>query len=401
MDQNLDYLKQNQAKEWINNILGFAIDNRASDIHFEPEQDLYRVRFRVDGLLTDAPELMGYLKEPATSVLSRIKVLAKMDITGHYVPQDGHFEYMRQETIYNIRVSTFPTTNGETIVLRIHNRNDILMRLENLGFDQPQLNTIMRVISNPSGLVLITGPSGSGKTTLLYSILNTLHKSQNNIITLEDPVELEMLNTRQVQINEALGMSFPTAMRAVIRQDPDIVMLGEIRDSETAQMAFQAALIGILILSTFHTLDTPGLVMRFIEMGIPHSVVAYALSGVISSRLLRKICPNCKIEVKKTDLDNTFLGEKAATANLFQGKGCDMCKKTGYRGRTGIFEIVPFDEEIRTAIVEKITASEFLNMLRKKQIRHLQDMAIDKALQGTTTIEEVIRVTGMPSHVSK
>lgn len=391
----MDQYDKNAAKNWVEYILHAAIDGRASDIHFEPEQGTYKVRYRVDGLLYPLPEMSGFLKEPISATSSRIKVLAQMDITEHRIPQDGHFEIQHRGMTYNIRVSSFPTTNGETIVLRIHNWSEVLIKLESLGFSQTQLTTVYQIISHPSGLVLITGPSGSGKTTLLYSLLNTLHKPHNNLITLEDPVELQMPDIRQVQINEAMGLSYAAAMRAVVRQDPDIIMLGEIRDADTAQMAFQAALIGILVLSTFHTLDVPGLVIRFIEMGIPRSVVAYALSGVITSRLLRRICHKCSDAYSLTDLEKKVMGEVNTTQTFRKGKGCEVCNRSGYLGRVGIFEVIPFDDEIRANIVGNLPATALLELLRERQIKRLRDCAIEKVLQGVTTVEEVIRVTGI------
>src|SRR4030067_3087695 len=277
--------------DWLNRLITDAIGKRASDVHIEPQREKIQVKFRIDGMLRDIEHIN---LDNTDSTTSRIKVLAGLDITEHRLPQDGHFEFNYDIRVYNVRVSTFPTIYGETIVMRILNRDDMLINISELGFDESQYQNVINLISQPYGMILITGPSGSGKTTLLYSILNSIKKDTNNIITIEDPVEVQMEEIRQTQVNEATAFTFAKALKAVLRQDPDIIMVGEIRDSETAQISIQAALTGRLVFSTFHTLNVFGVTARLIEMGVPRSVTANSVNAVISSRLVRKICNSCK-----------------------------------------------------------------------------------------------------------
>ncbi len=385
--------KQTSPVDWMERILADAIDSRASDIHLEPERESFNVRFRIDGILYTIESLTKYSQE---KIISRIKVLSNVNITEHRLPQGGNFEFNYKDRIYNIRTSTLPTPNGEAIVLRILNREEILIRIQDLGFDKNQLETMNRLIISPHGMILTTGPSGSGKTTLLYSTLNELNKPDNNIIALEDPIEFQMPTIRQVQITEGSGLDFARAMRSVLRQDPDIIMVGEIRDPETAQMAFQAALTGILVFSTFHTLDVPGLVARLVEMGMPRSVVAQAIEGVVSSRLLRKICDSCKKPYQLSDYEKMILGDKSKGKKFQKGEGCKNCLNSGYFGRTGIFEVVHFDNEIRSSIISKEPYASLHKLLKEKGIKTLRESAIDKVFQGITTVEEIARVTGVP-----
>ncbi len=380
-----------EIKEAIDIILHNAIDNKASDVHFEPERNNIGVRFRIDGVLYKAESLP---KDSQNMIASRIKVLSEINITEHQLPQDGHFEFVHNNKVYNIRVSTFQTSYGETIVLRILDREDILIELETLGFYKDQLETMNKLINNPYGMVLITGPCGSGKTTLLYSILSKINNKGNNIITLEDPIEFQLPNIRQSQINEKIGLGFSKGLRAILRQDPDVIMVGEIRDSETAQMAVQASLTGILVFSTFHTLDVPALVTRFIEMRIPRSVVAQALTGIVSSRLMRKICDRCKTPYQLTDYEKKFLGDKNKECDFQKGRGCDYCHGSGYSGQVGIFEISYFDKDIKDYIISQESPSGLRDALQKKEVKTLQEAAIQKVFDGVTTIEEAIRVVG-------
>ncbi len=380
-----------EIKEAIDIILHNAIDNKASDVHFEPERNNINIRFRIDGVLYKTESLP---KDSQDMVVSRIKVLSQMNITEHQLPQDGHFEFAHNNKIYNMRVSTFQTSYGEVVVLRILDRDDILIELEKLGFYENQLETMNKLINNPYGMVLITGPCGSGKTTLLYSVLNKINNDGNNIITLEDPIEFQLSNIRQSQIDEKIGLGFSKGLRAILRQNPDVIMVGEIRDSETAQMAVQASLTGILVFSTFHTLDVPALVTRFIEMGVPRSVVAQALAGAVSSRLVRKICDHCRTSYQLTDYEKNFLGDKSKNYDFQKGNGCDHCHGSGYSGMAGIFEIAYFDREIKDHIIGQKPPSELREILRKKGIKTLQEIAIQKVLDGVTTIEETVRVTG-------
>lgn len=392
--------KPQDVSGWFENIIASAIEKRASDIHFEPERDSFNVRLRIDGLLQQYETLTKYFQD---NIVSMIKVMSNMNITERRLPQDGHFEFTHSNRTHNIRVSTFPTMYGETVVLRILNREDILIDLGKLGFLPDQLETVNKLITSSSGLILITGPTGSGKTNLLYSIIHALNKPDKNIITLEDPIEYQMDNIRQAQINESTGLSYAVGMRSVIRQDPDVVMLGEIRDLETVQMAVMATLTGILIFSTFHTFDVLALITRFLEFGITHSVIAQTVKGVIATRLVRIICYSCRepyemgIPEKSDSYIRKLLESRSDTSpnNLKKGRGCEKCANTGYLGRTGIFEVVYFDEEIKANIIERRSPSYLSEIIKRKKIRTLRDSAVEKVFGGITTLEEVSRVLGV------
>lgn len=372
-------------------ILCSAIDYRSSDVHLEPDGEVFNVRFRVDGILYPVKGLTGL---PQDAITSRIKVLAEMDLFEHRLPQDGHFEFSYNDQVYNVRVSTVPTVLGQAVVLRLFNRENLVLEISNLGFEPEQLERVGHMLTSPYGINLITGQIGSGKTTLLYSMLSALNNNERNIITLEDPVEFQMLGIRQLQVNEGAGFTFDKAIRAAVRQDPDVIMLGEIRDSETAQSAFQAALTGSLVFSTFHTFDVAGLVIRLIEMGIPRSVVAHALTGIVSTRLVRKICSGCRAPVQPGEDESRFLGNDELAHQFYAGAGCEECHQTGYRGRIGIYEVVLFDEDIRTAIIEEHDAATLRNLVREKVGLTLHDAALAKIHSGATTVNEIVRVIG-------
>jgi len=390
MAKEIDY----SQTQLISSVFQNAIQARASDIHLDPVREAFSVRFRIDGVLYTAD---SFKKELQEELVSQIKILAQLDITDTRSPQDGHFEFAVGGRTYNMRVSTFPTVYGEAVVLRILNREDALMSLENLGFTEAQLRSLSNLIRQPQGVILITGPSGSGKTTLLYSILHALKKPENNIVTVEDPVELQVENIRQMQIHEGIGLTFAKAMRTILRQDPDIVMVGEIRDAETLHMATQAALSGRLVLTTFHTFNTPALVIRLLEMGIPASVVAHALVGVVTVRLMRKICPSCSAPYKPNASEERMTEGSGKSKNFRKGKGCDRCRDSGYAGRTGVFEILPFDEDVKSYILEGKSPSLLPQLFREKGVESLQEVALKKTLEGITTVEEVARVLGFVS----
>lgn len=377
--------------EILDDLLSIAVESRASDIHFEPEREAFRVRFRIDGILHPIEVINTSTQE---LIISRIKVLSQMDILEHRLPKDGHFEFPYKNTIYNIRVSTMPEIYGESIVFRIHSLNEVIHKIENLGLEQEQLKLLQELIKSPSGMILVTGPTGSGKTNLLYSILNNLGSEEKNIITLEDPVEYQIKNIRQTSISDSQGLTFATAMRSVLRQDPDILMVGEIRDGETALLAIQAALSGILLFSTFHTFDLPALVTRLVEMDIPRSIVAQSIRGVISVRLVRKICNECKEEITPTQEQLALLPAEMADGIFYHGSGCGKCQNLGYVGRIGIFEIIDIDDEIRASILDSQSSTAIVEILTKKNIITLRNAAFQKAKKGITTIDEVLRVVG-------
>lgn len=377
---------------WLDNLLNEAITRRTSDVHIEPRKGHSVMRLRVDGMLYDLDE---FEKELHLSIVSQIKVIANLDIANIHFPQDGQFEHVYDERTHYVRVSTFPTIYGETVVMRILNRKDALLSIDELGFDEKQLTDLREVINRPFGMVLTTGPSGSGKSTLLNSILNELNSTENNIITIEDPVEFHIDGVRQTQVNTYHEFDFTAALRATLRQDPDIMMIGEIRDAETAQIAVQATLTGRRFFSTFHTLDVFAIIARFIEMGIPRTVIAHALGGVISARLVRKICEKCKVPYVAKDNEMRLIGDLLPVGRpLYEGEGCAECSNTGYFGTTGIFQVVKFDDEIRNTIIENQDIESLREVLETKQIKSLLGSAVDKVAQGLTTPAEVIRVTG-------
>lgn len=379
--------------ELVDSVLRDAIQKRASDIHFEPGRNSLGVRFRIDGFLYPVEAFEKRLQE---EIISRIKVLAKMAIMERRFPEDGHFELYDGEKLYNVRVSTFPTLYGEAVVLRLLNRQDVLVDFDMLGFEYDQLDTVTKIISSPYGICMITGPVGSGKTTFLYSVLNKLNRPDTNIVTVEDPIEFQMSNVRQLQIRENIGLDYPKALRSLARQDPDIVMVGEIRDSDTVQMAIQTALSGVLMFTTFHTFDVPGLIIRLIEMGLPRSVIAHTLIGVISVRLVRKICNFCSAQYVLNDFEKNLVKDSQKNANFQKGQGCEHCAKSGYLGQTGVFEVVAFDDELRSYLLEEKPISEISVLLKKKGVISLWGAALNKVASGITTFDEVLRVIGHP-----
>jgi len=377
--------------EIIDHLLNLAIEHRASDIHFEPGRDEFKVRFRIDGILHPIEKFDRSIQE---EVISRIKVLSQMDITEHRLPKDGHFEFPYKDLLYNIRVSTLPETYGESVVFRIHGAKEVVYKIDELGLEPDQLELLKNLIRSPSGMILVTGPAGSGKTDFLYSVLTHLSSEEKNIITLEDPVEYSLENIRQTSISEELGLTFAAAMRSVLRQDPDILMLGEIRDGETALLAIQASLSGILLFSTFHTFDLPALINRLVEMDIDRSIVVQSIRGVVSKRLVRKICENCKEVVTPTQEQLALLPPDMVNDVFYHGRGCEVCQHLGYFERTGIFEIIEVDDEIRANIFDSESNVVLLEILKKKNIKNLRAAAFGKVKAGVTTIDEALRVIG-------
>lgn len=384
-------IKISKPAETIDSLIKAAIESRASDIHFEPERDGFEIRFRIDGTLHPIKVLNIDTQE---QIISRIKILSHMDIMEHRLPKDGHFEFPYKNLLYNIRVSTLPGVYGESVVFRIHNSQEVVNKIEELGLEPDQLILLKSVMRNPSGMILVTGPSGSGKTNLIYSMLNYLSSDEKNIITLEDPVECQIKNLRQTSINNDQGLTFALAMRSVLRQDPDILMLGEIRDGETALLAAQASLSGILLFSTFHTFDLPALVNRLTEMNVSRSIVAQSLRSIISIRLVKRICNKCKEEIVPTKEQKALLPPHMVSNIFYHGRGCGVCQHLGYLGRTGVFEIVDIDDEIRASIFDSKSSIVMLDLLKKKNIMNLKAAAFKKVEAGITTIDEVLRVTG-------
>ena len=371
----------------VNSIFAQAIREKASDIHVSPQQNSMQVRFRMDGKLHEVPSPPKSLALP---IIARIKILANMDITVSRIPQDGRFTLKMDKREINVRVSSMPTIHGENVVLRLLDMSSGVYSLDRLGMIRPDRDKIEKMIRKAYGMILSTGPTGSGKSTSLYSILNELNSTDTNIITLEDPVEYRIDNIRQVQLNRKAGMTFASGLRSILRQDPDIIMVGEIRDSETAAIAIQAAQTGHRLLSTIHTNDAAGAITRFIDMGVEPFLIASALLVSFAQRLVRTICPYCEESYQPSEAALAAWGlDKAENPNFKRGKGCYQCMNTGYKGRTGIFEVLVNDEMIQEMILKRKSSQEITRVaVAERKLRTLKEDAASKVLQGITTLEE-------------
>lgn len=375
----------------VNSLFAEAIESGASDIHLEPEENNLYVRLRIDGVLQDIKPISKDL-EPA--VLSRIKILANMDIAERRLPQDGRIKMSVLNREIDSRVSTFPTIYGENISIRLLDKSQAIFKLEDLGFQTDVLNAFKQQITRPYGTILVTGPTGSGKTTTLYAGLNLINDFKKNIITLEDPIEYVIPRVRQSQVNVKAGLTFATGLRAILRQDPDIVMIGEIRDRETAEIAIHAALTGHLVFSTLHTNDAASAVSRLIDMGIEPFLVASAFNGILAQRLVRRLCAKCKKSYKPTEAETQAVGLSVSSKDitLYKEVGCSHCRSTGYKGRNGIFELLVLDEGIKDLILKKSPAHQIKDYAVKKGMRTLAEDGLEKLLGGITSISEVLRV---------
>jgi type IV pilus assembly protein PilB len=381
----------------VNHILTEAVKKGASDIHMEPYEKEYRVRFRIDGMLSTIVTPPMKLKDAITS---RVKIMAKLDISEKRLPQDGrimlkvHIGGKRKQLDY--RVSTLPTLWGEKVVLRLLDKENLRLDMTKLGFEPESLEKFQRAILKPYGMVLVTGPTGSGKTNTLYSAISLLNKPDTNIMTAEDPVEFQLAGVNQVQMKEQIGLNFAAALRSFLRQDPNIILVGEIRDFETAEIAIKAALTGHLVLSTLHTNGAPETISRLMNMGIEPFLVATSVHLIVAQRLVRRICAECKDKVDlptQALIEAGFTPEEAKQVNVFKGKGCSTCNSTGYKGRAGLYEVMEIDDDIRELILVGASATE----LKKKAIEHgmitLRRSGLIKAAAGVTTLEEVARET--------
>jgi type IV pilus assembly protein PilB len=379
------------AVQLVNRLIAQAVRSRASDIHIEPQEGTVLVRFRVDGLLREVLRLPpGIL----SSLISRIKIMGGMDIAEKRLPQDGRFQVTLERRSIDLRVSTMPTVYGEKVVLRILDKTNMLLNLDSLGFSHATREQYESLIRSSYGMILITGPTGSGKTTTLYATLNALSSPEKNIITIEDPVEYLLPGINQVRVNPKAGLDFASGLRAILRQDPDIIMVGEIRDRETADIAVRAATTGHLVFSTLHTNDAVGAVTRLLDMGIEPFLVNSSLIGVVAQRLVRLICPRCRelYEPKPDEAAYAFLGE-SAVKKFYRGRGCQQCNYTGYQGRMAIQEILVMTEEIRTLVSARASATEVKKAAIAGGMVTLREDGLLKASQGLTTVEEVIRVS--------
>lgn len=375
--------------KFLNTIIENAILYSASDIHIEPDEKDMRVRFRVDGILR---EIMRTDINMLPAVISRIKIMGNLNIAENRVPQDGRVNFKAKQKNIDIRVSTVPTILGEKVVMRLLDKSNFSMDFEKIGLERSDLEKLKRIISNPYGIILVSGPTGSGKTTTLYTILNYLNDVSKNIITIEDPVEYNLKGINQMQVNTKIGFDFTNGLRSILRQDPDIILVGEIRDNETAEIAVRSSLTGHIVLSTVHTNSAIGTITRLLDMDIKPFLISSTLTGVIAQRLVRKICPNCMEEYLSDERETRLLG-LSEPVTIKRGKGCSLCNDTGYKGRIGVFEILEVHKDIKNLIDKNASEMEIESLAVKEGMSLLRNSCISKVLQGITTVDEMLRAT--------
>ncbi len=374
----------------VNLILLEAAQEGASDIHIEPEKDALKIRIRVDGMLR---EISSPPKHLQSAIISRIKIMSNLDIAERRRTQDGRFTVNIRGKEIDVRVSTLPMVYGENVVLRLLDISSALIGLMNMGFSKEVLETYQKLIARPHGIVLVTGPTGSGKSTTLYASLNEINSVEKNIITVEDPVEYKLEGIRQMQVNPKVDLTFAIGLRSILRQDPDVIMVGEMRDGETAEVAIQAALTGHLVFSTLHTNDAPGAVTRMLDMGVEPFLVSSSVIGVLAQRLIRTICPDCKKKYKPSKEELADIGlDPAIQVEFCKGEGCDKCRNTGYKGRVGIYELMVPNDEIRNMVLRKASSDEIRKEALSSGMVSLKADGIQKVMQGFATVEEVLRV---------
>lgn len=376
----------------VNVIISTALRERASDIHLVPFQNALQLRYRIDGLLQ---EKQPPPKQLHAALVSRIKIMADMNIAERFLPQDGHIQIHHRGARVDIRVGTMPTIYGESLVMRLLEKNTKLLSLEELGLDSARAGLLSQLVAKPHGLFLATGPTGSGKTTTLYSILQGIYAPEKKILTIEDPVEYELAGVAQIPVRPSRNFTFATGLRSILRQDPDVVMVGEIRDTETAEIAIRAALTGHQVFSTLHTNDSTGAVTRLLDMGVEAFLISSSLEGVLAQRLLRRICPQCKVAHAVSPSVRqrlNALGASEVSESYFRGAGCDECRCTGYRGRIGIFELLALNGELQELILAKRSNMELKTVAQRTMMTMHQD-AMRKAAEGTTSLEEILRVS--------
>ena len=377
----------------VNHILSQSIKARASDIHIEPYQDSFKVRYRIDGILYD---LLSPPKWIQPALISRIKVMAKLNIAEKRLPQDGRLDIRIGAQDIDVRVSTIPTSFGERVVLRLLNKTSAVFDLSELGLTPNRLDLLKELVESPNGIILVTGPTGSGKTTTLYAVLTTINKPDINIITVEDPVEYQIKGISQIQVNPKIDLTFARGLRSIVRQDPDVILIGEIRDKETADIAVQSALTGHLVFSTLHTNDSASAITRLVDIGVEPFLISSSLIAVIAQRLIRTLCNDCKeayrpddLALKSIGLDSSSLGDRL----IYRAKGCENCFHTGFKGRSAIFEIMVLNDELKSMILQTFDSNQIKNKAQEMKMVSLRKDGIQKLLGGVTTIEEVFRVT--------
>jgi type IV pilus assembly protein PilB len=393
LEELKELAESNPVRKLLNLVLLQAIRDKASDIHFEPFENEFKMRYRIDGILY---EMVPPPKHIAVALSSRIKVMAELDIAERRLPQDGRIPLVVGGNPIDLRVSVLPTMFGESVVLRVLDRSQLDLKLEMLGLTEYDLKQVGQLIRKPNGIVISTGPTGCGKTTTLYSALKELNTVETKIITTENPVEYDIDGLIQVQINPDIGLTFARCLRSILRQDPDIVMVGEIRDLETGQIAIQASLTGHLVFSTLHTNDAPSTIARILDLGLEPFLVTATLEGIIAQRLVRKICRNCKKQFEPSEdalLEVRLKPEDVSGKKFYYGKGCEQCNSTGYRGRAGIFEIMIFNDELRDLVMKRSSTNLLRAAARRNGMRLLRDNGLKLVYDGITTIEEVARET--------
>jgi type II secretory ATPase GspE/PulE/Tfp pilus assembly ATPase PilB-like protein len=376
----------------VNLIISTALRERASDIHLVPFEGSLQLRYRIDGLLQEKPPPPKPLH---AALVSRIKIMADMNIAERFMPQDGHIQIHHRGARVDIRVGTMPTIYGESVVMRLLEKTTRLLTPLELGIDEARASLMAHLVEKPHGLFLATGPTGSGKTTTLYAILQGIYRPELKVLTVEDPVEYELAGVAQIPVRPSRGFTFATSLRAILRQDPDVIMVGEIRDSETAEIAIRAALTGHQVFSTLHTNDAAGAVTRLVDMGVEAFLISSSLEGVLAQRLVRKICESCRAEMSVSPAVRAklaALGVDSVDGKFFQGGGCEECRGTGYRGRIGIFELLAMTPELRDLIVQRRSSADLKSAARRTMMTMHQD-AMQKAARGVTTLEEILRVS--------
>ncbi len=393
LDALTDAANDNQVVKLLNLVLLQAIKDRASDIHFEPFENEFKMRYRIDGVLY---EMVPPPKQLGPAIISRIKVMSDLDIAERRLPQDGRVELTVGGKPVDLRVAILPTIYGESCVMRVLDRGNVELSLDRVGLRPDDLETVQRLITKPNGIVAVTGPTGSGKTTTLYAALSKLNDIETKILTAEDPVEYDIDGLCQVQVNDEVGLTFAKALRSFLRQDPDVILVGEIRDLETAQISVQASLTGHLVLSTLHTNDAPSSIIRLIDLGIEPFLLTATLEGVVAQRLVRRICSNCKESYDPGDeelMELNLKHEKVRGKKFFRGKGCENCNNSGYKGRMAIYEIMTLDDTMREMIMKNANTAALRRYCRQRGMRSLRESGLMCLYDGITTVDEVLKET--------
>ena len=365
----------------------------ASDIHIEPQEVNVRVRYRIDGLLR---EIITFPKSTQNTMISRVKIMAELNITERRLPQDGRIVYQYKRRLVDLRVSVLPTVNGEKICMRILDKEATVVRVERLGMSKSDVANYKELYQNSDGMILVTGPTGCGKSTTLYATVHEINVPDKNIVTIEDPVELQFEGLNQVMINSNIGLTFASVLRSILRQDPNVIMVGEIRDTETADIAVRAAMTGHMVLSSLHTNSAPGALTRLMDMGVEPFVIASAVRGVVAQRLVRLICIECKeaYSPEPESTERVFLNvSPEAPIKLFRGTGCKMCGFTGYKGRTGIYEVMAMSPKLRSMVNKSVTDEELVRVARDEGMTSMREDGVNKIYAGLTTVQEVVRVS--------